>query len=174
MINLELNQLSKITTLDGEDIVSIVDKTLSSIEKDKTYLWPDNITTMQEKKDLFIANIKKNMNREGSFFFKRTYEGKIVSINGGYIWPSDGYFMYTTGLADTINGSQGWSFDPDVTPQQKQFLENNGFNGMYLQALPGKAAMNHVIGRYKKIGCYVHPPMDMGAVSVTKIDFNNK
>jgi len=140
------DQLKEVQRLQDVNIDSMFDASFESM-KAGTYIWPKHITTDKERKEFYLSFMNANVVSPKTLAFKRVVDGRDVSFNIG-IRNEDNYFLYIHALANTINGSKSWVFDPVITPQQTQFLVNRMFKGMIISSFGNSAALQHQLKKY--------------------------
>lgn len=170
----ELNQITRITNIDQLDIDSLLDTSIDSMNNG-TFVWPNNINTNEEKKAYYKELMSKYVIHPTMFFaFKRNINGTDVSFNLGKI---DGRtWHYSHALVGNLNGSRSWIFDENITPQQTQFLYNNGFRSIIMSSYGNSAVLQHQIKKYQLLGDQVKITEnwdfnDNTGILKTKVDF---
>lgn len=146
----ELNQITQIINPTEVDLDTLIDVSFPAMNNG-TYIWPENLTTDDEKKSYYKELISKYLNANPSFFaFKRNINGVDVSLNIGLI--QNEYWCYAHALVGNLNGSRSWIFDENITPQQTQFLSDNGFKGVIMNSYGNSAVVQHQIKKYQLLG----------------------
>lgn len=169
----ELNQITRVLNIDQINIDSLLDVSMDSMNNG-TFVWPADVDTNEEKREYYKKLMSTFLVQHDFFGFKRTVNGVDVSFNLGRV--SGTTWNYAHALVGTLNGSRSWIFDENITPQQTQFLYDNGFRSVMMSSYGNSAVLQHQIKKYQLLGDQVKITEnwefnESNGILKTKVDF---
>lgn len=148
MIELTLNQLSVVENIDQVDLRSLFDFSVDNMTAG-SFSFPLELQTNDLKFDYFRNKVIDLFSDDQCFAFKRCIADKDVTFHIGKI--NDTRFVHILGLVAKIEDSKSWIHADEGYYQQMQFLINNNFTGLILNAIKDSTTEKHVIEKYTKI-----------------------
>ena len=168
MIELTLDQVSVVENKNQVDLRTLFDSSIDDMNNG-TFWFPADLQSNESKFEYF-ENVVSNMFSDNeTFAYKRTIAGKDVVFHIGKRIGTA--FVYVIGLVTSIDGSKSWIYKNEAYEQQMQFLINNNFTGVILNARKDSDAEKHVIERYTNLGAGIQHLTNLGEVRNTLIKF---
>lgn len=148
MIDLKLEQYSVVQNIDQVDLRLLFDFSVGNMTAG-SFSFPPELQTNDLKFDYFKNKVIDLFSDEQCFAFKRCIDGNDVTFNIGKI--SGTKFVHILALIAKIDDSKSWIHADDIFNQQMQFLINNNFTGLILNAIKDSTTEKYVIEKYTKI-----------------------
>jgi hypothetical protein len=148
MIDLNLEQFSVVQNINQVDLRSLFDFSVDNMTAG-SFSFPPELESNDLKFDYFRNKVIGLFSDNRCFAFKRSIAGNDVTFHIGKI--NETKFVHILGLVAKIEDSKSWIHADEVYYQQMQFLINNNFTGLILNAIKDSTTEKHVIEKYTKI-----------------------
>lgn len=169
-MELNINQYSSVKAITEVDLRSLFDSSIENMNNG-TFWFPAELNSNESKYEYFKNMVDKLFLDSEVFAYKRTIDGRDVAFHIGKRLGNA--FVHAIGLITSIDGSKSWIYRDEAYQQQMQFLINNNFTGIIVNARKDSQTERHIIERYTSLlGAEIKHLNEIGAVRNTLITFS--